>query len=249
MRKILTTIVVVFLFAQTAMAGSHSSFKTMGNAMYPELLNHTTQIEHTMVEYSRPSDILKNYTQEDTGTGKMGDYIRFGLMKKMNSSVSFGKPGSYKYTFKPTYKHTLSQEKWFTNKINAQKKSIKGSKYKQVKTIYKKVIKMYKYKLHQGDAFTAMKTGRGNCTAYATTFYRLCRAKGIPCRIVGSESHTWNIVKLGKYWYHADTSGDDTGVRWGYFLNNKKMSGNKYRMLSEFRTSKFKKQFPVKAQY
>ena len=73
------------------------------------------------------------------------------------------------------------------------------------------------------------------CQGYAETFQLFMDALGIPCCMVtglagddedGWGSHGWNRVKIGKKWYHVDTTWDDGDyyVRYKYFLvNDKKM--------------------------
>lgn len=45
------------------------------------------------------------------------------------------------------------------------------------------------------------------CSGYSTTFAFLCRYIGIDCSYVRSESHAWNLVKLGDYYYVSDLTG------------------------------------------
>ena len=47
------------------------------------------------------------------------------------------------------------------------------------------------------------------CSGYASTFQLLMELADIPCEYVWNDSHAWNIVRLGNYWYHIDVTWDD----------------------------------------
>ncbi|MHC1786578.1 MAG: transglutaminase domain-containing protein [Christensenellales bacterium] len=51
--------------------------------------------------------------------------------------------------------------------------------------------------------------GTGVCDSYASAYYLLMRALGIPCLKVANHEHAWNLVQLGGYWYHVDVTWDD----------------------------------------
>ena len=53
--------------------------------------------------------------------------------------------------------------------------------------------------------------GSGVCDSYARAYQLLCQAVGIPCLYVSHTggNHSWNMVKLGGYWYHVDVTWDD----------------------------------------
>lgn len=51
------------------------------------------------------------------------------------------------------------------------------------------------------------------CQGYALLTYRLLNRLDVPCKIVLSETHSWNIVQLEDgLWYHLDCTNDDLGV-------------------------------------
>lgn len=58
-------------------------------------------------------------------------------------------------------------------------------------------------------------------TGYAMAYKQLCDRAGVECRVIhgrlGSENHSWNLVKLADgEWYHVDVSLDDDESRTGY---------------------------------
>jgi hypothetical protein len=58
------------------------------------------------------------------------------------------------------------------------------------------------------------------CEGYAKAYKLLLEAVDMDCIVVSNGEHAWNMVKIGKKWYHVDTTWDDTGssVKHTYFL-------------------------------
>ena len=84
----------------------------------------------------------------------------------------------------------------------------------------------YDYTYTHYDAAGVLLYGSGVCDSYARAYLMLCTAAGLECMIVtgtaGSESHAWNLVKVGGEWYHVDCTWDDPNEggweRHDYFL-------------------------------
>ena len=62
-----------------------------------------------------------------------------------------------------------------------------------------------------------LEQGSGVCNSYALTFYAMCTAEGIECRIIsgratnssGTDGHAWNRVLLSGAWHYIDCTWDD----------------------------------------
>ncbi len=82
----------------------------------------------------------------------------------------------------------------------------------------------YDYSYTHYDAAGVLLYGSGVCDSYARAYQMLCTAAGLECIIVtgtatgenGTESHAWNLVKLGGVWYHVDCTWDDPNEGGGY---------------------------------
>ena len=68
------------------------------------------------------------------------------------------------------------------------------------------------------NIYGALVEGKANCRGYSTAFSYLCRSCGIECaEVVGYASvsdgnkvaHSWNVVKIGNYYYYTDVCWDD----------------------------------------
>ena len=71
------------------------------------------------------------------------------------------------------------------------------------------------------------------CDGYAYGFLKVMKSMNIPCKVVHGTadgvSHAWNMVKIGKKWYHIDVTWDDpiiensnanTVPKYDYFLKS-----------------------------
>ncbi len=60
----------------------------------------------------------------------------------------------------------------------------------------------------------------GSCGSYAVAFNFLCSAADIPCMMIGSSDHTWNLVYADGQWLHVDAAANDTSGQ-NYILLSK----------------------------
>ena len=68
----------------------------------------------------------------------------------------------------------------------------------------------YDHTLQRRTAYDALHHNTTVCSGYASLFWHVCHAAGIPCRIVTGigkfEAHAWNMVQLDTHWYHVDST-------------------------------------------
>lgn len=68
----------------------------------------------------------------------------------------------------------------------------------------------YDHTLQRRTAYDALSAKSTVCSGYASLFWHMCTAVGIPCRIVTGtgkfEAHAWNMVQLDTHWYHVDST-------------------------------------------
>lgn len=89
---------------------------------------------------------------------------------------------------------------------------------------------VYDWETYQGTAnrgpsgtfYGSLVLGLAVCGGYAQGYQMLCERAGLDCKVVLSDTHAWNLVKVDGSWYHVDCTWDDTGndtdVKWEYFL-------------------------------
>ncbi len=105
--------------------------------------------------------------------------------------------------------------------INQAQKLKQNDTLKTVKNIYKFVRENIKYSGFKAIAAGAAKTlecGHGDCTEFADLFVALCRANGIPAKVIEGYSavfgetplHSWPEVYLKDYgWVRFDPTGNN----------------------------------------
>lgn len=190
---------------------------------------------------------------DDKGTGFPYDFMRVGVYKSVLTyhgvlCRGWDEYGITLYYFSYKLKPFLSlkHEKKIRKKAKTLGKKLKRkSRYKTVKNIHKYVMKRIKrYKSGQKNTYTAYYKRKANCVSYSCLFYLICREAKVPCKIIGGDNHCWNIVKLGKKWYHCDTTWDDCGWYPKYFLRGSKdFKGHKLN--KRYKTKEFKKKYPI----
>mgnify|MGYP001651002666 FL=1 len=98
-------------------------------------------------------------------------------------------------------------------------------------------------------AYAALAKGKAVCQGYATLYYAMCRAMGLPVRVITSYDHAWNIVKLGSYyWYDMDSTWDGQESSYStlnYFLKGYSNFEASHPPEDEYLTSAFKSAYPI----
>lgn len=106
----------------------------------------------------------------------------------------------------------------FLEKMGSGKKSA----YKKEKRAHDYIVSRVSYGYPDentkadGDgysAYGALVLGKAVCNGYAEAMKLLCDLSGVQCEMItgtaGGENHAWNLVKVGKDWYHVDATWDD----------------------------------------
>lgn len=156
---------------------------------------------------------------EDLATGiNSGDYLRWSWAK-VHYSWSSGASGYLELTMYFNYYTTTNDEAWLVSHVQSVVNELdlwRVSDYKKYCGIYDYIIDHVNYdfdglkkgNLYVYTAYAALHDGKAVCQGYATLFYAMCRAMGLPVRIITSSDHAWNIVKLGDQWYNMDATWD-----------------------------------------
>eukprot|EP00833_Pecoramyces_ruminatium_P000661 jgi/Orpsp1_1/1174693/evm.model.c7180000051003.1 len=64
---------------------------------------------------------------------------------------------------------------------------------------------------HIRNIFGGIVENRCVCEGYAEAFQYLAQQVGVDCIIARSNTHEWNLVKMGSSWYEVDVTWDDPG--------------------------------------
>ena len=162
------------------------------------------------------------------------------------------------YTVQIQYRETAKQ----LAKVNAEVKKVladlkvKGkSDYQKVKLIHDFIVDNTRYQFTSNcySAYGALVQGKAVCQGYAQLTYKMLTEAGLKCYTItgnasngsGTQSHAWNMVRVGKKWYYLDVTWDDpTGggdvLRYDYFLTGRSRFEKNHKASTEFK-SKIKK--------
>ena len=82
----------------------------------------------------------------------------------------------------------------------------------KVHMLHDYLIKQVKYEDHQKNAYEALVNKRADCFGYTLATDVLMRRAGFQTDVAFNSNpdvdHSWNLVRLGKNWYHIDTTWD-----------------------------------------
>lgn len=165
----------------------------------------------------------------------------------------------YKVTIKPTYKYSKESDRKFYNKvmqIAKQAKKKKGVK-KRAKYINNYIVKRVKYNgrvSNNRTAYSALMKGKATCQGYADLFTIIARHSGLKAETVcgyaklrGKRAyHAWNLVKSGKKWVQIDTTFNDLGSKYKYFMKAKKRFNKNHTLDPFYNNAQWKKAHPIK---
>lgn len=172
-----------------------------------------------------------------TGVPNEGDYLKWQYGGCQASTSYFTDNNGMccmTITFTCTYYTTEEQETVLHERMNevlAELNVYEADDYEKVRAIYDYIcthvlydnehVDDKDYKL-QYTAYGALINGKAVCQGYSVLFYRMALELGVDNRLIPgkgkNESHGWNIVKLGKHYYNADTTWDCQKEEYQYFL-------------------------------
>ena len=196
-----------------------------------------------------------NYNLDEVGIHTRADFFRFVTI-----------------TVTPKWKESKEETNFVNKKVNEIIESLNlnnDSDYIKIKKIHDYMIQNFEYDetLENYTAYKALKEGKTICQGYMLLTYKLLTQAGIEAKCVdgmgttvyGTQSHGWNLVKLGKYWYNLDTTWDDPvlvsqddfqipeelPISYNYFLKGTKTFSKDHERSSKFTTSDFLEKYPV----
>lgn len=105
--------------------------------------------------------------------------------------------------------------------------------HEKVKAVHDYIVLNGEYDLKQiyFSDYDLLIEGTSVCNGYALLTYNMLQELNIPVKLVtgtgNGELHIWNMVKLGDYWFHLDTTWDDpvpdtNMVSYSYYMLNEK---------------------------
>ncbi len=217
--------------------------------------------------YALVKDVM-SFALDETENPTEGDYI-YQQYGGYELNYQYQKiDGIYQYTIEiiPHYYTTLKQEQQVNETLQSVFEELqftsKTTEFEKVQAIHQYVCDTVQYDtVHQKNQYYHLKTTafaglvyhRAVCQGYAVLMYRMLRESGIDARVItgiakkedGSEElHSWNLVKIGDFWYHIDATWDDQQQTDAYFLKCDSSLSDHIRD-EEFATDDFYQKYPM----
>ena len=204
---------MIFVFSFTVYAGAYeaSNIGELENIVLKELnlTNPNFDITYTG-SIDEIDNSMKNILKKDP-------YLRCTItsVKWTTSSTT---NGIYNVNVKATHIMSAAERKEADKKID----NILSTIIKPYMTDHEKVKAVHDYIVLNGKYDTSyvyysdydlLTEGKSVCNGYAILTYNMLNKLDIPVKFVfgtsNSQSHVWNMVKLGQNWFHLDTTWND----------------------------------------
>jgi len=204
---------MIFVFSFTVYAGAYeaSNIGELENIILKELnlTNPNFDITYTG-SIDEIDNSMKNILKKDP-------YLRCTItsVKWTTSSTT---NGIYNVNVKATHIMSAAERKEADKKID----NILSTIIKPYMTDHEKVKAVHDYIVLNGKYDTSyvyysdydlLTEGKSVCNGYAILTYNMLNKLDIPVKFVfgtsNSQSHVWNMVKLGQNWFHLDTTWND----------------------------------------
>jgi len=209
--SVIFMVIFVFSFTVYAVTYESSNISKLESITLKELnlTNPDFNITYTGL-IGEIDSTMKNILSKDP-------YLRCTItsIKWTTSSTS---NGVYNVNVKATHILSAYERKETDKKID----NILAIIIKPYMTDHEKVKAVHDYIVLNGEYDTShvyysdydlLTKGKSVCNGYAILTYNMLNKLDIPVKFVfgtsNSQSHVWNMVKLGEYWFHLDTTWND----------------------------------------
>lgn len=167
----------------------------------------------------------------------------WGNMESYNYSIAKDSGKTYifiKYNEKyPDYEAFVNQ--WIDDvlhRLSEQSDIYNMEDMEKAQTVHDYLVEYFDYdtSLINNDDYIGIKTGKMVCQGYALLYCKMMNRLSVPCKILFSDSHSWNVLYLDGEWLQVDVSGDDIGhlgidVPVTSYFAKKTLAGIKYNVI------------------
>ena len=204
---------------------------------------------------------------DHTGVPDEGDYLKYQIGGYTFNYKQENTGNAYRYTIEiiPDYYTTPGDEEAVAaeieNIIQSLGLSEDASDYDKVLAVYDYISENVGYDfIHKKNVGYHMKSTAYNalvrhsacCQGFSVAMYRLLLTLGVDNRIIigqgisedGTETHSWNIVRVDGVYYNVDPTWNRVLTGEDYFLKNDEEFKNHIRN-EEFLTEEFSERYPT----
>ncbi|MGN1329527.1 MAG: transglutaminase domain-containing protein [Eubacterium sp.] len=196
-----------------------------------ESISFKISADEDLTQFDKSIDHFFQYavSQENSTSSSDGDYLYqncSSMSGKMNicNNIFTSEVEYYEFIYDLKYNSTEEQEEYVDAEVAEEVSLINASgditDFAKIKMVHDYICDKVKYDFDnvgvtEGDcefrsAYGALMNGKAVCQGYALLFHKICKELGFSTRIVTSETHAWNIIKLGDKYYNVDCTWDDS---------------------------------------
>ncbi len=249
---------------------SYGSVSEAGKDARDKIYNHYSKVVMKVKSKSKEPqtlfDSIESVIYAETDNVNQGDYMKWDVDESETSFSYIKIDGYYYYTFTSSmsYLTSLTQRNTLDKKVDELIQSFKFTNttntYTKIKTTYDYICKNTKYASSKSNvivysAYSALINKKAVCQGYASLLYKVLRTMGLSTRVIAGQStfsgetHGWNIVKLGSYYYNVDSTWDSSlyhkGKKYSYFLKGDSFSG--HQRWNSYNSYAFYEKYPMAA--
>lgn len=213
---------ILVLLLSTTIITAASPYNAFGSELYADSFNELENVlieqmssysQHFVVRYTGSldniEDNLKNSVKKDP---YINSNVKSMGWKMTSSSKACNIDFNVDYIITPT-KRTEADKK--IKAILGEIISPYMNDHEKVKAVHDYIVLNGKYDntMQYYSDYDLLTHGTSVCNGYALLTYNMLNELNIPVKLISGtakgELHIWNMVKLGDYWFHLDTTWDD----------------------------------------
>lgn len=211
-KDIIVIIIICLLLTSSVYADipTDNSLKQLEEEIFKQLYHRKSNIQ---INYSGPIDNLENTLKE---IFKKDVYLNSTITQyQWNYS---GHKGNININIDVAHIMTYEEELAYKNKVKDILKEIitrDMNIHEKVKAVNDWIVLNSEYDttLTNYSPYDLLFKGTAVCNGYALLTYEMFHQLNIPVKLITGTSkgqnHIWNLVKVGNYWFHLDTTWND----------------------------------------
>jgi len=208
-------------------------------------------------EYRDSWGIVSDLAMGEDGTGVEDQYIANVTKRRTYSIENWGDINNCTLVYGFEYRISKEQHEEFMKKEKEVLKSLKLdglSEFEKIQKIYDYITAnvTYDHNMTKGDltytAYSALINKTSVCAGYANLFYKMATDAGLDARYITSNTHAWNIVRVGDKWYNLDATwdaGKNPNAYYYFLISDDGFLDSDHSRSDEYKTDAYNKKYPT----
>lgn len=213
--------------------------------------------------------VTKAISEELSTSSSSGDYLKWSWnsynvgayynLETVNDTYIYNLNITYNFLYYTTYDQESILNKDIKEYIDLNIDKQNDSDYQKICKVYDFICNRVTYDYDNLEdenyklkytAYAALENKTAVCQGYATLFYKILKESGMEnIRIMTSNTHAWNIVKIGNIYYNLDSTWDAGKSPYKYFLKgSNNFTETDHIRSEEYLTEEFESKYPTSSQ-